>query len=245
MRPAARQHRGMSNPAPLPASRRVARPALPATCVLATVLLAGAAAALGPAAPADVAQRRPTPAATATPSSAPASTAPAATTTAAPIPVPAPTPGRAPGPAPAGAPAPAAWVLPLPGAPDVVRPFSAPASEWGPGHRGVDLAAPAGAVARAAGPGVVAWAGKVAGRGVVSVAHAGGLRTTYEPVLATVVAGTPVPAGAPLGLLDGEAPGHCPGRVCLHWGLRRDGSYLDPMALLGGAGAVLLPFWAG
>ncbi|HKR50236.1 MAG TPA: M23 family metallopeptidase, partial [Pseudonocardiaceae bacterium] len=78
---------------------------------------------------------------------------------------------------------------PLPGRPAVVREFQAPTSPFGPGHRGVDLAAVAGAPVLAAGAGTVVFAGTVAGRGVVSVDHPGGLRTTYEPVLPTVTAG--------------------------------------------------------
>src|SRR5436189_128657 len=72
----------------------------------------------------------------------------------------------------------------------------------------------------AAGPGVVAFAGTVAGTGTVSIDHAGGLRTTYEPLTATVHKGQPVVAGQPIGTL---APGHpgCPVAACLHWGLRR------------------------
>src|SRR5690349_22598605 len=65
----------------------------------------------------------------------------------------------------------------------VVRRFDPPARPWLPGHRGADLAAAPGAVIRAAGAGTIVFSGRVAGRGVVSVAHPGGLRTTYEPVL--------------------------------------------------------------
>ena len=72
---------------------------------------------------------------------------------------------------------------------------------------------------RSAGAGVVAFAGVVAGRGVVSVDHPGGLRTTYEPVLATVARGDQVGAGAVLGRLELVAS-HCPPAACLHWGLR-------------------------
>jgi murein DD-endopeptidase MepM/ murein hydrolase activator NlpD len=92
----------------------------------------------------------------------------------------------------------------------------------------------------AAGPGTVAFAGTVAGRGVVSVQHANGLRTTYEPVEPSVVAGAAVAAGAPVGVL---AAGHagCPVAACLHWGLRRGEVYLDPLALLGFVRVRLLP----
>src|SRR5262249_19725721 len=69
---------------------------------------------------------------------------------------------------------------PLSGSPAVVRGFHPPALRYGPGHRGVDLAAAAGEPVLAAGAGTVVFAGVVAGRGVVSLSHPGGLRTTYE-----------------------------------------------------------------
>ena len=93
---------------------------------------------------------------------------------------------------------------------------------------------------RAAGAGVVVFAGMVAGRGVVSVAHPGGLRTTYEPVWATVVVGDQVRLGAELGTLSTGHSG-CPTAACLHWGLRRGDRYLDPLALLGLGRVRLLP----
>jgi murein DD-endopeptidase MepM/ murein hydrolase activator NlpD len=93
---------------------------------------------------------------------------------------------------------------------------------------------------RAAGDGVVVFAGMVAGRPVVSVDHAGGLRTTYEPVDAVVGAGQPVARGAVLGTLAGGHAG-CPVAACLHWGLRRGEVYLDPLSLLGAPEVRLLP----
>jgi murein DD-endopeptidase MepM/ murein hydrolase activator NlpD len=80
----------------------------------------------------------------------------------------------------------------------------------------------------------------VAGRPVVSIDHAGGLRTTYEPVDATVGAGQAVARGSPLGAL---AAGHagCPAAACLHWGLRRGEVYLDPLTLLRPVRVRLLP----
>ncbi|MDV3127328.1 M23 family metallopeptidase [Mycobacterium sp. 21AC1] len=119
--------------------------------------------------------------------------------------------------------------------PAVTRGFDAPAPNWNRGHRGVDLAATPGQPVYAAGPGTVVFAGELAGRPVVSIAHPGGLRTSYEPVRAQVRAGQRVTAGDPLGIL---APGHagCPVAACLHWGAmwgpasRAD--YVDPLGLL-------------
>ena len=136
-------------------------------------------------------------------------------------------------------PAIASWTAPV-GEPSVTRAFDPPSSPYGPGHRGVDLAGAPGVAVRAAGDGVVAFAGMVAGRPVVSVDHAGGLRTTYEPVDPDVGAGTRVSRGAVLGTL---AAGHagCPVAACLHWGLRRGETYLDPMTLLDPPRVRLLP----
>ncbi|GAA2279559.1 hypothetical protein GCM10010145_46290 [Streptomyces ruber] len=123
--------------------------------------------------------------------------------------------------------------------PRVVRGWEPPATPYGRGHRGVDLAAAPGAPVRAVAPGRVSFAGRVAGRGVVSVELTGTgeppLRTTYGPVRAAVAKGDEVAAGDILGALEADAstPGrpHCPSS-CLHWGLLRADAYLDPLSLL-------------
>jgi murein DD-endopeptidase MepM/ murein hydrolase activator NlpD len=129
---------------------------------------------------------------------------------------------------------------PLSPAPRVLRRFVVGPYEWSPGHRGVDLAASTGEQVLAVGPGVVTFAGRVAGRGVVVVAHAGGLRTTYEPVSPGVGVGERTRAGTPIGTLE-AVRGHCAG-PCLHWGALRGDVYVDPLTLLGPpARPVLLP----
>jgi murein DD-endopeptidase MepM/ murein hydrolase activator NlpD len=124
--------------------------------------------------------------------------------------------------------------------PRVVRRFDPPAQPWLAGHRGVDLAAPPASPVRAAGAGTVVHAGVLAGRGVVSVVHPGGLRTTYEPVASALRVGDVVTARQTLGTLETGHPG-CPAAACLHWGLRRGDRYLDPLALLGLGRVRLLP----
>ncbi|MFC8875706.1 murein hydrolase activator EnvC family protein [Streptomyces ardesiacus] len=117
--------------------------------------------------------------------------------------------------------------------PAVLRGWEPPATPYGPGHRGVDLAAAGGTPVRAVAAGRVSFAGPVAGRGVVSLELAGTgeppLRTTYTPVEATVEKGDEVAAGEVLGTV-GPAGSHCPD--CLHWGLLRGDVYLNPLSLL-------------
>ncbi|MFC8681420.1 murein hydrolase activator EnvC family protein [Microbacterium ureisolvens] len=117
--------------------------------------------------------------------------------------------------------------------------FVAPAHEYGPGHRGVDLRPLSETVVRAPAGGVVAFSGGVAGRGVLTLDHGSGLVTTLEPVDSDLAAGTPVAAGEPVGSI--ALGGHtAPG--ALHFGVRLDGQYINPLVLLGGVPrAVLLP----
>ncbi len=137
------------------------------------------------------------------------------------------------------------WVWPLDPDPVALARFDAPSGPFAAGHRGVDLAATVGQPVLAAGAGTVAFAGTVAGKPVVSIDHPGGLRTTYEPVLADVHAGDPVTAGAPVGRVA-ATPGHCLPVTCLHWGLRAGPGldrYEDPLSLLGQRPVRLLPVW--
>ncbi|MDH6487004.1 murein DD-endopeptidase MepM/ murein hydrolase activator NlpD [Streptomyces sp. SAI-127] len=122
-----------------------------------------------------------------------------------------------------------AW--PVGARPTVLRGWEPPATVYGRGHRGVDLAAPPGSPVRAVAPGRVSFAGRVAGRGVVSVELAGtDLRTTYEPVTASVEKGAELAAGEVVGTVE-PTGSHCTS-TCVHWGLRRGEAYLDPLSLL-------------
>ena len=131
------------------------------------------------------------------------------------------------------------WVWPSDAPQTVVHPFAPPSTRWGSGHRGVDLAAVVGGSIRAPADGQVAFSGMVAGRPVVVIAHPGGLRSTFEPVSATVSVGALVRQGEVIGLLSAQ-PGHCAPASCLHWGVLRGEVYLDPLSLISGR-VVLLP----
>lgn len=106
---------------------------------------------------------------------------------------------------------------------EVVDPFRAPTSRYGPGNRGVDYATAPGTSVAAAAAGIVAFAGQVAGSLHVTVHHADGIRTTYAFLASVSVRrGQRVAAGDELG-----RAGHS-----LHWSARAGAAYLDPLALL-------------
>ncbi|WP_020671268.1 M23 family metallopeptidase [Amycolatopsis nigrescens] len=133
---------------------------------------------------------------------------------------------------------------PLAPEPAVTRPFEAPSSEYGPGHRGVDLGAATGQQVLAAGPGVVVFAGLVAGREVLSIDHDGGLRSTYEPVSPGVATGDQVSGGQVVATVLAGHP-ECAVEACLHWGVRRGDEYLNPLTLIQTDSVLRLKPWDG
>lgn len=121
----------------------------------------------------------------------------------------------------------------------VLRRFDPPEVKWGSGHRGVDLAAGVGSQITAPSDGVITFAGKVAGRGVLTLRHPQGFDTTYEPVTDTLSVGSAVHRGDRIATLD--SGGHCP-QSCLHWGYKLDAdTYRDPLTLVTALRPVLLP----
>jgi murein DD-endopeptidase MepM/ murein hydrolase activator NlpD len=93
--------------------------------------------------------------------------------------------------------------------------------------------------------GTVVFAGQLVDRPLISVDHAVGLRSTYEPVDPVVTAGQPVHRGDLLGHLLSGHP-ECTGApACLHWGIRRGEEYLDPLVLLEPVRHVRLLPWLG
>jgi len=124
---------------------------------------------------------------------------------------------------------------PLHPRPTVVRMFDAPDPDWQHGHRGVDLLGAPGQTVHAAAAGTVIFAGRLADRPVVSIAHPGGMRTSYEPVKAQVRAGQLVDAGAAIGVLVDGHQG-CGAAACLHWGAMwgpaASARYVDPLGLV-------------
>jgi murein DD-endopeptidase MepM/ murein hydrolase activator NlpD len=132
------------------------------------------------------------------------------------------------------------WLWPVAPPHAVTRPFEAPATAYGPGHRGIDIAATPGAEVHAPADGTVSFSGVVVDRPVVSIQHADGLVSSVEPVVPSVSAGEAVVAGQVIGTLA-DAPRHEPDGG-LHLGARLHGEYVDPALLLAALRhAVLLP----
>jgi len=117
--------------------------------------------------------------------------------------------------------------------------FDRPDAPWGAGHRGIDIAASVGQPVLSPDDGVVTFAGPVADRGVIVIAHADGFVTSLEPVAASVAVGDRVSRGQSVGLVT-AARGHCVPATCVHWGVRREGEYVNPLDVLQGFGPVVL-----
>ena len=129
------------------------------------------------------------------------------------------------------------WGWPVDPPQVVVHPYIAPETAYSAGHRGVDLAAPGGTLYAPA-DGVVHFAGLVVDRPVLSIEHPGGVLSSYEPVVTSLVTGDSVVRGQEIGVV---VAGHC-ASLCAHFGVRVHGEYVSPLGWIGGIEpAVLLP----
>ena len=123
---------------------------------------------------------------------------------------------------------PTAWWPPVGG--PVVRGYEPPRRPFGPRHLGLDFAPAPGTPVRAAGDGIVAFAGQVGGARSVAVEHTGARRTTYTYLRRLLVRpGASVYRGDPLGISGAAGPGHRPEVV--HFGYRVAGVPQDPAPL--------------
>lgn len=114
----------------------------------------------------------------------------------------------------------------------VIRQFDASAQPWLPGHRGVDLPVTSGIEFVAPQDATVRFAGRVAGKDVVSLTLDSGLVSTFEPARTRLSVGTHVQRGDVVGTVEGESD-HC-GDSCLHWGVRAArNDYRDPVSYVG------------
>ena len=127
--------------------------------------------------------------------------------------------------APATCPIALAWPVEAP----IGNPFGPRGTRF---HAGIDLLAPAGTAVRAAAPGRVAYAGRIAGGWgrLVVVAHARRVRTMYAHLSAVAVGvGERVRTGSPLGTVG--ATGNATGPH-LHFEVRLGAAAVDPSTAL-------------
>jgi murein DD-endopeptidase MepM/ murein hydrolase activator NlpD len=130
---------------------------------------------------------------------------------------------------PAAAHAAGSWVWPVGG--PVISGFDPPASPYGSGHRGIDIATPVGTEVVAPAAGVVAFAGPVGGRLFLTIDHGGGVESTYSWLSSLVVRrGDEVAAGQPIARSGEGHPGDPIAH--LHVGVRLDDVYVDPLDYL-------------
>jgi len=113
----------------------------------------------------------------------------------------------------------------------VINGYRPPSSPYGPGHRGIDIAAPIGTPVLAAAAGVVAFAGSVGGSLYVSIDHPDGVRTTYSYLSSIAVhRGDPAAEGDVVGTSGQGHPTTEPDHLLFT--ARYQGAYVDPLLLL-------------
>jgi murein DD-endopeptidase MepM/ murein hydrolase activator NlpD len=121
------------------------------------------------------------------------------------------------------------WSWPVTG--PVIRGFDPPDNPYGSGHRGIDIATAFGTAIRAPAAGVVTFSGKVGGQLFITLDHGDGLSSTYSWLSSTGVhKGDHVSRGATIGATGTGHPGSSVAH--LHFGVKLDGGYIDPMIML-------------
>jgi len=112
----------------------------------------------------------------------------------------------------------------------ILRNFVPPITQYGPGHRGVDLAAFPDDVVTSPVNGQVHFVGYVVNRAVITIATATAL-ISFEPVESFLLSGDQVSRGQIIGWVS--YGGHCD-QHCIHVGVRNRETriYLDPIPYL-------------
>ena len=114
----------------------------------------------------------------------------------------------------------------------IVRGYDPPDSPYGSGHRGIDIAAAMAPSCSRPTAGVVTFAGKVGGRLFLTIDHGGGVTSTCSWLTSVLVRKNDrVTRDQPVATTGW---GHTDLTVAhLHFGVRLDGAYVDPLAYLG------------
>ncbi|MGB3413573.1 MAG: peptidoglycan DD-metalloendopeptidase family protein [Microbacteriaceae bacterium] len=115
----------------------------------------------------------------------------------------------------------------------ILRNFLVPSLVLDPKHRGLDIALEEGNQLRSPSSGIVRFSGFVVDRYLLTIDHGKGLISTFEPIETQLLAGDTVARGQIIGQLPAQGePKHC-AVSCFHFGVRKNGKYLNPLLLLG------------
>ena len=135
----------------------------------------------------------------------------------------------------AAAPAPEIIAKPVPFTQSQVENhFRAPLWEWGPGHRGIDIAIDSSSPIVAPFDGSVFYSGEVVDRQVLTLVSDSGLKASFEPVCGLQPVRARVSKSQTIGVLcvpETEYEMHC--ESCLHFSVRNNYGYLNPLLFYG------------
>lgn len=129
------------------------------------------------------------------------------------------------------------WTPPLETPIRLINQYRQPNSDYSAGHRGVDYLVELAQPVFAPAFGQIGFSGKVVDRNLVTIKHAGGILSEFEPVCTDLAQGQTVLVGQLLGhVCEPEKlyKQHCASATCLHFSIRKDGAYLSPLLYLGG-----------
>lgn len=125
------------------------------------------------------------------------------------------------------------WLPPLGDPIRVSTPFSMPNGPYRAGHRGIDLLTRVGDRLRSPAAGTVSFSGTVVDRPVLSIRIDSRTVISLEPVETDLREGDAVGRGEIIGTVAaGPVAGdHC-ATTCVHFGVRVDGAYVNPLRFL-------------
>lgn len=130
------------------------------------------------------------------------------------------------------------WLWPVPTNHSLSTPYRAPASPYGPGHRGIDILVAEGTAIVSPASGTLAVAQWVVDRDVVTLRVDSDWLISFDGATGDVPVGSAVSGGQTLAHVA-PTP-HC---SCVHVGVRFRGDYVNPMLIWGEVPrAVLLPW---
>ena len=117
----------------------------------------------------------------------------------------------------------------------VIHPFMQPLTDYGSGHRGVDVAARSGKAIFAPFSGRISWVGWVGTRRTIALTSFSGLVFEAEPACSKLGRGDDVIGGKPFARVCGSVgyTSHCAPTLCAHLGIRNSAGYFSIEALLG------------